>query len=141
MSAAPIIVFDTDCLLCSGMVRFVLRHERDRALHFAGAWSDEGLALAARHGFTRDDLNAILLVVVHGHALTRSDAALAILRHLRAPWRWFGPARIVPRALRDGLYDAVARNRYRLFGRREDCTVVPPARRHRFIGVKSGPQP
>ena len=50
MPAAPVIVFDTDCLLCSGMVRFVLRHERDNALHFAGAWSDEGLSLAARHG-------------------------------------------------------------------------------------------
>lgn len=137
----PTIVFDTDCLLCSGMVRFVLRHERDRALHFAGAWSDEGLALAARHGFSREDLNATFLVVADGRALTRSDAAFAILAHLSAPWRWLGPARIVPRRLRDGVYDLVARHRYRVFGRERDCTVVPPAERHRFVGVKGGAQP
>ena len=138
MHAPPTIVFDTDCLLCSGMVRFVLAHERDRALHFAGAWSEEGSALAARHGVSRDDLNATFLVVEGDRALTRSDAAFAILRHLRAPWRWLGPARIVPRPLRDGVYDLVARHRYRVFGRMQDCTVVPPAERHRFAGVKGG---
>lgn len=141
MPSDPVIVFDTDCLLCSGMVRFVLAHERDRALYFAGAWSDEGLALAARHGLSREDLNATFLVVADGRALTRSDAAFAILTHLRAPWRWLGPARIVPRGLRDGVYGLVARHRYRLFGRRQDCTVVPSNERHRFIGVKGGGRP
>ncbi len=53
----PIIIFDTDCVLCSGMVAFVLANERDRALRFAGAWSDEASALARRHGFSRADLN------------------------------------------------------------------------------------
>ena len=140
MTAPPTIVFDTDCVLCSGMVRFVLAHERDRALRFAGAWSEEGSALAAHHGFTRDDLNATFLVVEGDRALTRSDAAFAILTHLRAPWRWLGPARAVPRPLRDGVYDLVARHRYRLFGRKRDCTVVPSAERHRFVGVKGGTQ-
>ena len=135
---SPIIVFDTDCLLCSRMVAFVLAHERDHALRFAGAWSDEGSALAARHGFSRADLDKTFLVIVGDRALTRSDAGLEILRHLRAPWRWLAPGRLVPRAWRDAAYDAVARRRYRWFGRRENCTVVPLAERHRFIGVAGG---
>jgi predicted DCC family thiol-disulfide oxidoreductase YuxK len=53
----PIVVFDTNCVLCSGMVAFILAHERNRVLRFVGAWSDEGLALAARHHFSKSDLD------------------------------------------------------------------------------------
>jgi len=131
----PVIVFDTDCVLCSGMVAFVLRFERDAALHFAGAWSPEGARLAAAHGFAPKDLDATFLVVVGGKGLTRSDAAIEISRHLKAPWRWLGVLRIVPRSWRDCAYDLIARRRYRWFGRRENCTLVPPDQRHRFTGV------
>lgn len=132
----PTLVFDTDCVLCTGMLRFVLAQERDDRLHFMGAWSPEGLALAARHGFTAADLNGTFLLVQDGGALARSDAALEVARHLRAPWRWFRLFRIVPKPLRDRLYSLVARYRYRLFGRREDCARVPPDQRHRFHGVR-----
>ena len=128
-------VFDTNCVLCSGAVAFILAHEADPVLRFAGAWSEEGLALAARHGFTRADLNDTFLVIIDGHALTRSDAALAVAAQLRAPWRWLGLVRLVPRTLLDALYSLIARRRYRWFGQRMNCTVVPPAERHRFIGV------
>ncbi|WP_232627664.1 thiol-disulfide oxidoreductase DCC family protein [Methylobacterium sp. Leaf118] len=136
----PIVVFDTDCLLCSGMVAFVLAHERAPVLRFAGAWSAEGLALAARHGFSREDLDATFLVVEGATVLTRSQGALAIARHLHAPWNWLGRLLVlVPRPLRDAAYDAVARRRIRWFGRREDCTLAPSGERHRFIGVRSRP--
>ncbi len=131
----PIMVFDTDCVLCSTAVAFILAHERDRALHFAGAWSEEGLALAARYGFTRQDLGETFLLIDGGQALTRSDAGLAVFSHLRAPWHWFGALRAVPRPLRDAVYSFVARRRYRWFGRRPDCAVVPAGERGRFIGV------
>ena len=130
----PIMVFDTNCVLCSGAVAFILKHERDRALRFAGAWSDTGLALAARHGFTRADLNATFLVITAGQALARSDGALAVAGHLRAPWRWLRMMRLVPRPVRDAVYDLVARRRYRWFGQRQDCVVVPAGERGRFIG-------
>lgn len=84
----PIIVFDTDCVLCSGMVAFVLAHERDKTLRFAGAWSEKGLELAARYGLTKSDLDETFLVISEDRALARSDAGFEILRHLRAPWRW-----------------------------------------------------
>ena len=136
----PVIVFDTNCLLCSALVAFVLAHERDRSLRFAGAWSEQGLALAGAHGFSRADLDETFLVIDRGRVLTRSDAGFAILRHLRAPWRWLAPGRLVPRVLRDGVYTFVARRRYRWFGRHENCTVVPPGERERFIGVAGRPE-
>lgn len=131
----PIVVFDTNCVLCSGMVAFILAHEQAPVLRFAGAWSTEGLALAAEYGFSRSDLDKTFLVVCNGKALMRSDASVEIARHLRAPWRWAAVMAAVPRPLRNAVYDLVARRRYRWFGRRQDCTVVPVAERHRFIGV------
>ncbi|HEY4252670.1 MAG TPA: DCC1-like thiol-disulfide oxidoreductase family protein [Roseomonas sp.] len=138
-TAGPVIVFDTDCVLCSGMVAFLLRHERDRCLRFAGAWSEEGQALAARHGFSKLQLDETFLLIADGQVLTRSDAGLAILRHMRAPWRWLGVLRLVPRPLRDAVYRFVARRRYRWFGQRENCTLVPAGARDRFIGVRGLP--
>ncbi len=133
----PIVVFDTDCVLCSGMVSFVLGRERAPELRFAGAWSAEGLELAARNGFSRADLHDTFLVLSGGRVLTRSTAGIEILRHLRAPWRWLAPVlATAPRPVRDAVYSFVARRRYRWFGRRADCTVVPPGERHRFIGVR-----
>ncbi|MBW3558282.1 MAG: DUF393 domain-containing protein [Proteobacteria bacterium] len=131
-------VFDTDCVLCSGMVAFVLNHERAPELRFAGAWSDEGLNLAAAHGFSKADLHETFLVIDGGRALTRSEAGLAVLSRLRAPWRWLTLLRVAPRPLRDAVYSFVARRRYRWFGRRQNCTVVPASERHGFLeGAKA----
>ncbi len=133
---APIIVFDTDCVLCSGMVAFVLAHEAAPSLRFAGAWSEPGLAMAARHGFSRADLDDTFLVIEGDRVLARSDAGILVLRHLRAPWRWLAPVlQLVPRMVRDAVYGFVAKRRYRWFGQKANCTLVPPAQRHRFIGV------
>ena len=132
----PIVVFDTNCVLCSGMVAFILAHERNRALRFVGAWSDEGLALAARHHFSKSDLDQTFLVLSGDAALSRSEAGVEILSQLRAPWRWLALVRIIPRPVRDAVYRFVARRRYRWFGRRENCVVVPPSESHRFIGVR-----
>src|SRR5206468_3471415 len=100
----PIVVFDTNCVLCSGMVAFILAHEQAPVLRFAGAWSDEGLRLAAAHGFKPPDLDKTFLVIRDGKALTRSDAGMEIVRHLRAPWRWAAIIAAVPRPLRDAVY-------------------------------------
>ena len=128
-------IFDTDCVLCSGMVAFVLAHEAGPVLRFAGAWSGEGLALAARYGFSKADLSETFLVIAGDKALARSDGAIAVAARLRAPWRWLTTLRFVPRALRDSAYLFIARRRYGLFGRRDNCTIVPMEQRARFIGV------
>ena len=126
------VVFDTRCVLCSRWVQFLLRHETDDQLRFVSAWSPTGLSLAASHGLGEQDLQRTYLVVRDGAGLTRSDAGLALLMHLKAPWRWLGLLRIVPRPIRDAAYDLVARNRYRWFGTTETCLMPEPDTRHRF---------
>ncbi|HAJ04488.1 MAG TPA: thiol-disulfide oxidoreductase [Brevundimonas sp.] len=133
----PIVVFDTDCVLCSGMVRFVLAHEREPELQFAGAGSATGVALAERHGFTRADLNDTFLVIEVGRALSRSDAGIAIARRLRRPWCWLVVLRVIPRPVRDAVYGFVARHRYQWFGRSPSCLVVEPRHRSRFFDLDS----
>jgi predicted DCC family thiol-disulfide oxidoreductase YuxK len=130
---APTMIFDGDCVLCSGTVRFVLAHERSPALHFTTTQSAAGQALAAQHGFSAGDLDNTFVLVEGGRALTRSEAALSVARHLKAPWRWLGVLRVVPGPLRDAAYTAIARRRYRLFGRMESCFMPDATARHRFL--------
>lgn len=133
VNATTTIVFDTDCVLCSRWVHFILAHERDRDIHFVSAWSPQGLIIAARYGLGEADLQLTYLVVENGRGHIKSAAGLALLRHLKAPYRWLSVLRILPRPLRDGIYTLVARNRYRWFGRAESCFIPPPGMRHRFV--------
>jgi predicted DCC family thiol-disulfide oxidoreductase YuxK len=127
------VIFDADCVLCSAWVRFILRHERNHDLRFINSWSNTGLALAAQFGLSRDDLQRTFLVISEDVGLTYSDAGIALLGRLKAPWRWLRIVAIAPRKWRDALYKLVARNRYQWFGRKERCFVPSPDMRSRFI--------
>ncbi|WP_299730884.1 thiol-disulfide oxidoreductase DCC family protein [Devosia sp.] len=123
-----VVVFDTDCVLCSSWVHFILQHERDHTTRFISAWSEQGAALAGRHGLTSADLQLTYLVVEGERGLTQSNAGLAIARHLKMPWRLLAGLVVVPRAIRDAIYRLVARNRYRWFGRKDNCSSRPRGR-------------
>jgi len=128
VSERPIIVFDALCLLCSANAQFILRHDRTGRFLLAAVQSEAGAALCRR--FAIDPEHPDSLILVEGErALRDSDAILAIWRGLGWPWRIGALGRFLPRALRDPLYQWVARNRYRLFGRRETCWL--PERRFR----------
>jgi predicted DCC family thiol-disulfide oxidoreductase YuxK len=133
MASHTIVIFDTDCVLCSAWVRFLLRHEAGDTLQFASSRKAVGMQLAADHGVTPKDLDLTYLVIREGHALTKSDASLALCADLKAPWRFLGVFRIVPKALRDRIYDLVARNRLRWFGERPDCFLPIAEQRRKFL--------
>ncbi len=128
----PIIVFDALCVLCSANAQFVLRHDRARRFRLASMQGDVGASIYRRLGIDPD--NPESLVVVEGETVLRdSDAVLAIYAGLGWPWRLMGLFRALPKALRDPLYRLIARNRYRLFGRRETCWLPSPADRERIL--------
>ena len=128
----PIIVFDAECLLCSANARFVLSHDRQRRFLLASMQSDAGNALYRHFGI--DPADPDTLILVEGDRVRRdSDAVLAIWSGLGWPWRAATVFRVVPRALRDPVYRWVARNRYRLFGRRDTCWLPDPAFRDRLL--------
>ena len=132
VSDRPIIVFDALCLLCSGNAQFVLRHDRAGRFRLASVQSEAGAALCRRFGI--DPAHPDSLILVDGdRALRDSDAILAIWRGLGWPWRLGALGCFVPRRLRDPLYRWVARNRYRLFGRRETCWLPEPRFRDRLL--------
>ncbi len=115
-----IVVYDGLCHLCSGHARMVLRWDKGRAIRLVALHSDEGRALYRRFGMDPEDPDS--MVVLKDDRLVRDrDAVLAVWKALGAPWSWSRPLSAVPRAVRDPLYRLVARNRYRLFGKRETC--------------------
>lgn len=126
-------IFDTNCILCSAWVRFLLRHEKGNTLQFASSRRDVGIRLAQDHGISAQALDLTYLVIRDGKALIKSDASLALLAELKAPWWYLKVLRIVPKRLRDWTYDIVARNRLNWFGEGQDCFLPTPSQRSKFL--------
>ncbi len=127
-----LILFDGTCALCNGTVRFILRHEKEPVFRFAPLQSELGAAIYRRHGLDPSAPGSFL-VLSKGHAYTRSDAALEIAVRMGGFWKLFGCFRWIPRPLRDWVYGVVSRNRYRWFGRQEECMIPTPALKQRFL--------
>ncbi|GGB06386.1 thiol-disulfide oxidoreductase [Brucella endophytica] len=125
-------VFDGFCAFCSAQVQFVLRIDCAGAIRFTTIQSPYGRLLAARFDIDPDDPSTFLFFD-HGQALQASEAVIAMLGRLPPPLRWLRFIRVVPRPIRDAAYRWIARNRYRLFGRRAACMVPPPHVRARFV--------
>jgi predicted DCC family thiol-disulfide oxidoreductase YuxK len=126
------VLFDAVCNLCNGSVLFVIDRDPSRHFRFAALQSEAGARLLREHAHGGADLSSVVLVE-DGRLYTRSTAALRIARRLAWPWRLLSALIVVPRPLRDAVYDLVARNRYRWFGRGEACRIPTPELRGRFL--------
>ena len=126
------VVFDGACVLCSGWVRFLLRHDRAQRFRFAAMQGEAGRRLLAMHGLDPDDPISFLLLDASG-ATTDSDAIIAVLARLGGPWRAARALQAIPRGLRDPLYRWLARNRYRWFGKNDACYLPSDAEHDRFL--------
>ena len=111
----------------------MLRHERQHALQFAPLQSDIGDAVRARHPALTGVDSMVWVEPGSGRVLTRSAAALRVARYIGGPWRLLALAALVPRPIRDGLYDFIARHRHRIVRGAEQCYLPPPAARARFL--------
>ena len=127
-----IIVFDAKCLLCDYWVQFLLRHDRRRVFRFAAIQGRAGQALLAQAGLKADGLETLLLVD-GARSWQHTAALLRVLDRLGWPWRLAWMAWPVPAPLRDVLYRALARNRYRIFGRSDVCLMPAPEHAGRFL--------
>lgn len=127
-----IVVFDGQCLLCNGWVRFLLRHDQRGVFRFAAIQGRTGQALLQRTGLQVEGLQTLLLVD-GTTSWQHTGAILHILHHLGLPWRAAWVGWLVPAVLRDALYRWVARHRYRIFGWTDICMVPPPDVAARFL--------
>ena len=126
-----VILYDGVCVFCSRWVRFVATRDVERRFRFTAIQSPYGTRLAQAFGIdpADPDTNA----VIHGGvAYFRSDAALTVLSHLPG-WGWVRALRAVPKPLRDSVYGLIARNRYRIFGKYDDCFVPDRDMRARVL--------
>src|SRR6266545_5452736 len=125
----PVILFDGVCNLCNAAVGFVISRDPAGRFRFASLQSEAGQRLLAEHGLSGAPLSSVVLIE-QGRAHTRSAAGIRIARRLASPWlralAYLGAA--LPPALRDYVYDLVARHRYRWFGRTDACRMPTPER-------------
>jgi predicted DCC family thiol-disulfide oxidoreductase YuxK len=119
---ARVVVFDGICNVCSGWVKFLQRHRIEPPFKLIPMQSEEGKLLLADYGIDPADPTTFL-VLDQGRPFTRSDGAIHIVAALGGLWSIFEAARVIPKAWRDALYQVLARNRYRWFGRRSTCYV------------------
>ena len=133
-----LVLYDGVCGLCNRASQFILAHDRRGVFDFASLQSATGRAWMQRFGRDPATLDTFCVVTNYRSSpaiLDKSAAALAVTRALGAPWSWFTLFTIVPAALRNVIYDLVARNRYQWFGRYDTCRIPTPAERARFIDV------
>jgi len=132
-----LILYDGVCGLCNRLVLFILPRDRRDAFVFAGMQSDLAARVLQRHGRDASAVDTFFVVrdyeMPDERLLDRSDAGLFVAKTLGRGWQLFWPLRRVPRRLRDVGYRLVARNRYRIFGRLDQCLLPSPAARHKFL--------
>jgi len=129
----PLVLFDGPCDLCRRSVRFLLRRERGRVLHFASLQSATGQRMRARYEIP-EDVDAMILIE-HSEAYLGSDAAFRICRYLKFPYRLFSVFRFLPGFLHRPVYHWIARNRHQWFGREAECPLPDPERESRFVDL------
>jgi predicted DCC family thiol-disulfide oxidoreductase YuxK len=135
----PIVFYDGVCGLCNHLVQFLLKRDKRDRFRFASLQSDFAGKVMNRHGVDPHDLNTVYVVKDYDQSsetlLARSDAILYMLSQLGGIWRLAGIGRVLPRAFRDAVYQVVARNRYRVFGKHESCMLPEPKHRAKFLDV------
>ena len=132
MDTHPIILFDGICNLCNSAVSFVIKRDKKSVIQFAALQTDPAKKLLEQFNLPTQSINSIILIekgVMH----TQSTAVLKICKHLNGLWPLFYGLIIVPKFIRNGIYELIATNRYQWFGKQEKCMVPSPELSARFL--------
>ncbi len=129
---SAVILFDGVCNFCNSSVNFIIKHDENKIFRFAALQSEAGQKLVKEYGMDKPGLDSIILIE-NGRAYTHSTAALRIAHHLGGIYSWAHALIYLPRGLRDLFYRMFASNRYRLFGKQEQCMIPTPEVKARFL--------
>ena len=127
-----IVLFDGVCNLCNGSVQFIIKRDVKSIFRFASLQSTYAQDQLLKFGLSPIGLYSVM-VIENGKLYQRSDAILRVLAKLGGFWYVLSGFKIIPRFLRDGLYNAVAKNRYRFFGKKDQCMIPTPELKARLI--------
>ena len=127
-----IILFDGVCNLCNSAVQFVIKKDTRNQFLFASLQSEEGKKILRENRLSSDKLYSFILVE-NRKVYDRSTAALRVLKKLNGFWHFFYGFIIVPEFIRNAVYSFIARNRYKWFGRKNECIIPTPELKSKFL--------
>ena len=129
---SQIILFDGECNLCNAFVQFIIKRDPEAKFKFASIQSESGKSLLIKCGGATNDFDS--LVYIKGNTcFLKSSAGIKILIDLGGIWQLFNVFVIIPKFIRDFLYNLIAKSRYKLFGKRDTCMIPTPDIRKRFL--------
>ncbi len=132
MPEKSLILFDGVCNVCNGFVTFILPRDHRNQFQFGSLQSRTAAEVLRNFPLAPRDVSTVILIE-EGKLFTRSAAVLRIARKLGGLWSLAYPFIVIPAFIRDGLYDLVARHRYRIFGKREACMIPKPEWKDKFV--------
>ncbi|MGG9970380.1 thiol-disulfide oxidoreductase DCC family protein [Ferruginibacter sp. SUN002] len=132
MTNQPIILFDGVCNFCNGAVNFAIKRDKKRIIKFAPLQSSAGQQLLKQYDLPTATMDSFVFID-NNTAYTQSTAAIKVCSYLSGLWPLCKVFLIVPKFIRDGLYNWIAKNRYKWFGERESCMIPTPDVRARFL--------
>ena len=131
-STHSIILFDGVCNLCNEAVNFVIKRDTGNVFKFTPLQEKQGVLLLKMHAVDTQKLDSIVLIE-NEKVYVKSSAALRIARKMSNLWPLFFVFLIIPSFIRDGVYDFIAKNRYKWFGKKEQCMIPTPGLREKFL--------
>ena len=132
----PVLFFDGECNLCNSSVQFIIRHDKKKVFLFATLQSGPGKEALQNIQKQDERFPASVILYYNGKYFIRSAAALYVLKRLGGLWTLLFAFMIIPRFLRDAVYDFISRNRYKWFGKQSECMIPTPDLMDRFLLVK-----
>ena len=129
----PVIFFDGECNLCNRSVQFVIRHDKQKLFRFAALQSESGKQVIAKLTENGAKVPDSFILKYKNSYYVRSSAALMVARLIGGGWQMLYGFTIIPRFLRDSIYDFVSRNRYKWFGKQNECMIPTPELMDRFL--------
>ena len=132
MNSHKIILFDGVCNLCNSSVQKVIENDERNLFQFASLQSDFGQKFLRKHNFSQDEFNSMILID-GDRFYTQSDAALRIGKELKGIYKISGALLWIPKFIRNFVYEIIAKNRYKWFGKKESCWLPTPELKQKFI--------
>jgi len=130
-----IILFDGVCNFCNDSVRFVMKRDKKDLYRYASLQSDLGQKMTKERNIDTSEVDSTVLIIPDEAYYIKSDAALQISKNLTGLYPVLNVFSIIPSGIRDFFYDIIARNRYKWFGKKEECQIPSPEERAKFLDI------
>ncbi len=127
-----ILLFDGVCNLCNSIVQFVIKRDKNHKFLYASLQSQSGQEILKEFNLPGNKFDTFILIE-NGKYYERSTAALKVSKELGGLWKWFYILIFIPKPIRDFFYSLIAKNRYKIFGKRETCMIPTPELKSRFL--------